>query len=162
MRVPLRATVIHAFAFFFGAIVSATMTGLAAEVLAPPSALSDLPVLESGAASAATNLTATVACSQTELRKGIAALSWSVGSPPGNEQRIEVSFYDFTSGQSEFSDPLPPEQTSLVWDRVHGRAIHVWRVLTRHAAGWAPSETAQFEGLTCVADSGPPTTPPAP
>ena len=121
---------------------------LALEAPPLPTALLDLPVVAGGAA---TNLTSTVACSQEDLRKGLATLTWTPAG--GSEQRVVVTIYDFESDRFEDSDPLPADKATLVWDRVHGRGYHFWLVLTRQGASWAASEMATFEGPTCVANS---------
>jgi hypothetical protein len=130
----------------------------AAESAGSPKVLADIPVLPAGGPGAATNLDAKVECSKTELRKGIAKLSWRAASIPGREQRIAVTIYSFDSGQFETTGPLPSDQSSYVWDQLHGQAIHFWLVLNLHENGWLPSEIASFEGPTCVADFVPGTT----
>ena len=122
----------------------------------------DTPILPLGDPGAATNLQAEVECSVEEPRKGIAKLSWTVATSPGSAQRVDVTIFrgGFERGEFETTGPLPPSQSSLVWDRLSGQAIHFWRVLTLHADGWVPSETSSFEGPTCAADFVPaPTTP---
>jgi hypothetical protein len=103
---------------------------------------------------AAGSLQAEMRCDELELRKGIARLSWTVAANQGAEQQVAVTIYrdGFETGNFEISDPLPPYQSSLVWDRVKGQAIHLWRVLTLQDEGWMPSVTERFEGISCVAD----------
>ena len=69
-------------------------------------------------------------------------------------QRVAVTIRrdGFAAGSYEISEALPPGQTNLVWEQVHGQAIHFWRVLTLQPEGWVPSETARFRGPSCVAD----------
>ena len=102
----------------------------------------------------ALGLEAKAECSQTELRKGIAKLSWKVAATPGIAQRVDVSIYrdGFETGKFETVGSLPPRQSSLVWERLDPGIIHYYRVLTLHTQGWVASETASFEGPTCVAD----------
>ena len=114
-----------------------------------------ISLLPPGGLGAATGLQATVDCSQTEFRKGVARLNWTLASRRGSEQMIEVTIYGFDGGAVERSGSLQPGQYSLVWDQLHGQAIHFWRVLTLHPDGWAPSETASFIGPLCVADMVP-------
>ena len=112
-----------------------------------------LPLLSPGEPGAATNLQAQVECSKTEFRKGIAHLRWTVTSR-GSEQRVDVTIFPegFETGQFETIGPLPPDWSSLMFDRLKGQAIHHWRVLTRHGDGWVPSQTETFAGPTCVAN----------
>jgi hypothetical protein len=98
-----------------------------------------------------------VECSRTELRKGIAKLRWTVARHPGSAQRVEVTIYrdGFERGRFESSEPLPPDQSSLAWERLDPGIIHYARVLTRHGEEWVPSTTVSFQGPTCVADFRP-------
>ena len=116
-----------------------------------PKTLTTMPV---GGPSAASNLAANVGCRETELRKGIAKLSWTVATKPSSEQRIVVTVFrdSFESGKFKISAPLPSDQSSLEWDKLEGQAIHFWKVLTLQPDGWVASETAEFEGPTCVTD----------
>ena len=109
-------------------------------------------ILPPGVAGAARNLQAEVECDPEVLRKAIAKLSWTVAAGCGLAQRVDVTILGFEQGAFESSDSLACDQTSLVWDSLHGQAIHRWRVLTLQPEGWVPSETASFVGLTCVAD----------
>lgn len=109
-------------------------------------------ILPPGGAGAASNLQAEVECDPEVLRKAIAKLSWTVAAGSGRAQRVDVTILGFEQGAFESSDSLACDQTSLVWDSLHGQAIHRWRVLTLQPEGWMPSETASFLGLTCVAD----------
>ena len=102
----------------------------------------------------ATNLQTKTECSDTQLRKGIAKLSWKIAAEPGSAQRVDVTIYrdGFETGKFETTGPIPFGQSSLVWERLDPGIIHYYRVLTLHTQGWASSETASFEGPTCVAD----------
>jgi hypothetical protein len=119
-----------------------------------PICMVDIQTLPPGDSRAATDLQVEVECSETELRQGIAKLSWTVAKSPGSEQRVAITIVrdGFESGEFEMSGPLAPDQSSLVWEQLHGQAIHYWRVLTLHGDKWSASETASFEGPTCVAD----------
>ncbi len=112
------------------------------------------PIVAVGGPYAATNLEAKVDCSVEEPRKGIAHLSWTVALNTGSEQRVEVTIFrdGFETGAFERSGPLPPNQSTLTWKELKGQAIHHWRVLTRISSGWVATETASFEGSTCVAN----------
>jgi hypothetical protein len=98
-----------------------------------------------------------VECSQENPRRGIARLSWTPARQAGTAQRVEVTVLrdGFATGQLERTAELPAADARLVWDQLHGQAIHHWRVLTLHQDGWVPSESASFEGPTCVADVAP-------
>jgi hypothetical protein len=98
-----------------------------------------------------------VGCTETGSNEGYADLEWLPAEPQGEEQVIAVTIYrtGFENNVYSLSNPLPPGQTSLRWTDLSGQAIHYWRVLTRTGNTWTASETAQFEGPTCVADFQP-------
>jgi hypothetical protein len=112
------------------------------------------PILEPGGPGAATNLQSEIDCSPVERRRGLARLQWTPAEEPGTAQQIAVTIFKdgFETGQFERSERLPPRQSSLVFEDVQGQALHRWRVLTLQPAGWVPSETARFEGPTCLFD----------
>jgi hypothetical protein len=100
---------------------------------------------------AATRLSAKPGC--TNSREPVATLRWRPADERGTEQRVIVTIFpEFDQGQFETSRPLASDRSSLTWRRVHGQAIHSWRVLTRHGDGWAASKTARFQGVVCPAD----------
>jgi hypothetical protein len=109
--------------------------------------------LPPGGPGAATALVAEPDCDPL-VGEGIARLSWQPAANAGQEQRIIITIYrdGFETGNFDFSARLSPSDTSIVWDRVHGQAIHHWRVITLQSEGWVPSDTASFEGPPCVAD----------
>jgi hypothetical protein len=122
-----------------------------------PSAASDkFPgrLLPWSAPLAATNLVAQPDCDPLVPSRGIATLNWTSAATKGREQRIAITIFPegLDKGEFNFSDPLPPTATNLVWKQLRGQAIHYWRVLTLHKDGWVPSKTAKFEGPTCVSD----------
>jgi hypothetical protein len=118
---------------------------------------SAIPASAQASSVVATDLQARTECSNTQLRKGIAKLSWKIASNVGSAQRVDVTIYrdGFETGKFETIGPLPPGQSSLVWERLDPGIIHYYRVLTLHTQEWVPSETASFEGPTCVADFQP-------
>ena len=120
----------------------------------------DIPILPPGGPRAATNLQSEVDCEAPG--KAIARLNWTLATSPGSEQRVDVTIYSFEGDEFESTGQLPPDQSSLVWERLRGQAIHDWRVLTLHADGWVPSETGSFEGPTCVGEDLEPTPTPTP
>ena len=105
----------------------------------------------------ATALEAKTECSETEPRKAIARLTWKVAGIPGSEQRVAVTVYrdGFETGKFETTGSLLPGQSSLIWNKVDPGVIHYYRVLTLHGQMWTPSDTATFDGPTCVADLQP-------
>jgi hypothetical protein len=107
-----------------------------------------------GDSKTATALSAEVSCDRGDHSKGIASLSWTVASVAGSQQKVEVTIFrdGFQRNEFESSEILPPGQTSLVWDRLRGQAIHFARVLTKHKEEWVPSKLTSFEGPTCVMD----------
>lgn len=112
-------------------------------------------VLATGGSGAATELDADVDCNTVEPRHGLFTLHWRPAQEPGTEQRVQVTIFrdGFAQGLYEASGPLAPDRSSFEWHRVHGRAIHLWRVLTRHESGWTASETARVTGPVCIYDA---------
>jgi hypothetical protein len=107
---------------------------------------------------AATRLRSSVRCSSNAPRTGIARLRWRAVRRPGRRQWIAVTIFlrGFALGSFEASRPLANGVTSFEWRRVHGQAIHYWRVITRDRNGrWLGSTTAQFTGPTCIAEFQP-------
>jgi hypothetical protein len=107
---------------------------------------------------AATRLQSSVRCSSNAPRTGIARLRWRAVRRPGRRQWIAVTIFlrGFALGSFEASRPLANGVSSFVWRRVHGQAIHYWRVITRDRNGrWLGSATAQFTGPTCIAEFQP-------
>lgn len=134
---------------------SATLLVLGSAVQGTPEDLGDsVPVLEPGGPGAATNLESEVDCNRAEIPGGFARLRWTVAQNPGQEQMVVVTIFldGFDTGKFESSKSLRPTDNTLVFDQVRGQALHRWRVLTRQAEGWVPSETARFQGPLCVHD----------
>lgn len=107
---------------------------------------------------AATRLRSSVRCSANAPRTGIARLRWGAVRRPGRRQWIAVTIFvrGFALGSFEASRPLASGVSSFEWRRVHGQAIHYWRVITRDRNGrWLGSATAQFTGPTCIAEFQP-------
>lgn len=119
----------------------------------PTRSMPTVPPSSSGSGTAS-NLSSTVGCEETSSRQAYADLTWKPADPRGDEQRIAVTIYrtGFENNAYTLSDPLAADQSSLRWTDLSGQAIHYWRVLTRYGQEWVASETAQFEGPTCVAD----------
>lgn len=107
---------------------------------------------------AATRLRSSARCSSNAPRTGIARLRWRPVRRPGRRQWIAVTIFlrGFALGSFEASRPLANGVASFEWRRVHGQAIHYWRVITRDRNGrWFGSATAQFTGPTCIAEFQP-------
>ncbi|HXQ37639.1 MAG TPA: hypothetical protein VN843_26745, partial [Anaerolineales bacterium] len=131
-------------------VPSATSTSITTTPTIPAvSSTPDAPILQRGGPRAATNLQSEVECAQPGL--AVARLTWTPASNRGSAQRIDVTIYSFDT-KFDSSVLLSPNENSLVWDKLKGQAIHDWRVLTLHADGWVPSETARFEGPTCIVE----------
>jgi hypothetical protein len=119
----------------------------------PAPVLPAAPIRSTGGDTAAKRLAATPRCSETEPGKSITALRWRPAARPGRVQRIVVTiFRNFAQGKLDSSGPLPSGRSTFEWHRVHGQAIHSWRVLTRQRGGWAASPIGRFTGPTCVGD----------
>jgi hypothetical protein len=122
--------------------------------LPPAPRLPRAPLLPPSRNTSATHLAATVNCSEAEPRKGIAVLRWKPATHRGSEQRVVVTiFRNFEEGNFESSGPLSPRRAKLEWHRVHGQAIHSWRVLTQQHGGWVLSKVGRYTGPICLADA---------
>ena len=107
---------------------------------------------------AATRLRSSERCSSNAPRTGIARLRWRPVRRPGRQQWIAVTIFlrGFALGSFEASRPLANGVSSFEWRRVHGQAIHYWRVITRDRNGrWLGSATGSFTGPTCIAEFQP-------
>lgn len=107
---------------------------------------------------AATRLRSSERCSSNAPRTGIARLRWRPVRRPGRTQWIAVTIFlrGFALGSFEASRPLANGVSSFEWRRVHGQAIHYWRVITRDRNGrWLGSATGSFTGPTCIAEFQP-------
>lgn len=110
------------------------------------------------ARNAATRLRSSVRCSANAPRTGVARLRWRPARPAGTRQWVAVTIFlkGFALNSFEASGPLSPRATSFQWRRVHGQAIHYWRVITRDRNGrWLGSVTARFTGPLCIAEFEP-------
>jgi hypothetical protein len=109
-------------------------------------------------AAAAKQLRSTVRCSANAPRTGVADLRWRPARRPAVRQWVVVTIFQkgFALDHYEASRPLPPRARSFEWRRIHGQAIHYWRVITRDRSGrWLGSAVARFTGPTCVAEFEP-------
>ena len=106
-------------------------------------------ILPPEGAGVATGLTGEARCSDSQPPQPIAQLRWTPATPSGSAQRVDVTIFSFDGSKYDSSDVLGPDQSSLGWTRVSGRAIHSWRVLTQTADGWVSSDVATFTGVTC-------------
>lgn len=110
--------------------------------------------MPAGGPGAATNLTTKVEYDPVQRGKAAVHLHWTPSAKPGGEQRVVVTIFPdgFERGAFEASSPLRSNQTSLVWEKLKGQAIHRWKVLTLQPEGWVPSETGSFEGPILIRD----------
>ena len=116
-----------------------------------------VPVLSPDGPRGASDLSARPDCVDGEAGRGVVRLSWRPAAEQGVEQRVIATIYrdGFERPAFEASGALDKGRVSFDLYRLHGQAIHFWKVLTRHADGWVPSEVARFEGPTCPVDSAP-------
>jgi hypothetical protein len=107
--------------------------------------------LLSAASVAASRLIVELDCVQ---GKGVARLRWTPSAEPGEAQRIGVAALPNAADPRTFRllGVVPPEASALTWKGVDGQASHTWLVLTKHAAGWAPSARVSFTGPSCAGD----------
>jgi hypothetical protein len=110
--------------------------------------------MPAGGPGAATNLTANRYDDPAQPARALVKLQWTPASQKGSEQRIVVTIFSdgFQRGAFDVSNPLSSTQSSLVWDKLKGQAIHHWKVLTLQPSGWVLSQTATFEGPTVIRD----------
>jgi hypothetical protein len=114
----------------------------------------DETILSGGGARAASGLEAVAGCSNTEPRTETLELHWALADRLGSAQRIDITIYSelFDDRRYESSPLLGADEKSFDWDGVSPGAVHFWRVLTRQADGWVPSETARFTPGACIGD----------
>ena len=110
--------------------------------------------MPSGGPGTATNLAATADYDPAQGTNATVKLQWVCAVPPGLEQRMVITIFKdgFERGAFDVSGPLRSNQTSLVWDKAKGQAIHHWKVLTLQPTGWVASATATFEGPLLIRD----------
>ena len=112
----------------------------------PPSPPPSEPVVSNGGPGA-TGLMADPGCDGARPRT---LLSWQ---PSGaNVQLVAVSARPdgLDSGNYTATEELPAGRSSYELRDSQPGGVYYGRVLTRQGSGWAASETAQFEGPTCV------------
>lgn len=116
-----------------------------------------VPILLPNRASAASQLSAQADCMDEEPGRAVVRLSWQPAGNHGTAQRVIATIFrnGFERRAFEASGALAGRRRVFDWYRVHGQAIHFWRVLTRRANGWVPSAIGQFEGPTCPVASVP-------
>jgi hypothetical protein len=129
----------------------------AAAISLGSSQAADVPkelTMPEGGRGAATNLTANRYDDPAQPARALVKLQWTPASQQGSEQRIVVTIFSdgFRRGAFDVSSPLSSNQTSLVWDKLQGEAIHHWKVLTLQPSGWVLSQTGTFEGPTVIRD----------
>jgi len=117
-------------------------------------AAADAPVVAVGGPGAASALQSQPGCDDSHPGQALAKLTWTPADRQAQAQRVDVTIYPdgFDRGKFERSSLLSPDRDSLVWTELRGQAFHYWRVLSQQADGWVASETASFEGPTCISD----------
>lgn len=112
----------------------------------PPSTPPSQPVV-TGGGSVATGLAADPACEGPRAR---VRLSWQPAAT--TEQMVAVSARPdgLETGNYTTSGVLGATASTYELQESQPGGIYYWRVLNRRDDGWAASETAQFEGPTCV------------
>lgn len=78
-----------------------------------------------------------------------AELTWHVAARRGDAQVVQLSYFadGFDTGRFETTGSLPPDVDHFTWVTLNpGDQVRHWRVLTRHGAGWMPSEVVTFKG----------------
>ncbi|MGH9136720.1 MAG: hypothetical protein ACRD0G_06690 [Acidimicrobiales bacterium] len=98
----------------------------------------------------ATGLAADPRCDPADPATALVTLSWQ---PAGSgEQLVAVSTRQdgFDTGTYASSETLAPDRSSYQLRDSQPGGLYYWRVLTRQGDGWAASDTATFEGPTCV------------
>jgi hypothetical protein len=148
---PIRSLTRNLARSAIGFIALASISGRPPVMAVRLSSPSQVLILPGGGTRAATELKATVWCSETRPSKGMAALTWKVAEEPGIEQRVDFSMYrdGFERAAFETTGPVAPRQSSVQVDGLEPGINYYWRVLTRTSVGWVTSETARCEGLTC-------------
>ncbi len=116
-----------------------------------------VPMLAPDGPRGASELSAKPDCVDGEAGRGVVRLSWRPAAEQAVEQRVIATIFrdGFERPAFEASGALDRGRVSFELYRLHGQAIHFWKVLTRHADGWVASEVARFEGPTCPVDSAP-------
>lgn len=114
---------------------------------------SESRILSPGGHSSATDLEAEARCDPMKLT-ATARLSWKLASPPGSQQRVDMTMFrdGFQTGKFTTTGPLPPDQTQLNLNSGEPGINYAWRVLTLTGEGWVPSETARLPWPSCPVD----------
>lgn len=113
-----------------------------------------LTMLPPGGAAAASGLAAQAQCGA----NGVAVTFTWVPGRGITSQAVDVSNFnnDFLTGTFRFSDPLPAEARSYLWDALPDGVLFTWRVRSQVDSGWAASETMTIETPFCGGDSARP------
>jgi hypothetical protein len=116
-----------------------------------------VPIVAADARRSASDLSGVPDCIDAEPGRGIVRLSWRAAPEQGSEQRLILTIYrnGFERSLFEATGPLEADRASFDLYRLHGQAIHTWKVLSRHGDGWVPSAEGSFVGPTCPVDSAP-------
>lgn len=113
------------------------------------------PIVTPGGSQAATGLSATSGCDETNAGLPIADMAWSPSATGGDQQRVVVTIFvdGFETNRYEAGPPLSASASSFRWEGNLSVGLqHRWRVLTLHNGTWTPSEDGIFDGPRCIAD----------
>jgi hypothetical protein len=103
-------------------------------------------------AAVATQLRAVAGCEGSGLNNHVADFSWRPAEPPGDGQRLVLSYVPGGLETDAFlrTGTLPADQSSYHWTQMNpGTGPRTWRVLTKRGDTWVRSETATFHGVDC-------------
>ncbi len=102
----------------------------------------------------ATELRSEARCGRVVPRQAGVDLFWTPAGTPAQQQRVEyASRADaFEVGDYSSSPELPPDQSTWSLERLDAERDFFWRVATRYATDWVPSEAAQFRSPLCAGD----------
>jgi len=86
------------------------------------------------------------------------SLTWTVASPPGDSQRVELSSEPpgLQSGHSQGSRPIPGTDAGFSWRDLKVGQTYTWRVITTSGTATSPSPPQTFVAQPCAGGySGP-------
>lgn len=115
--------------------------------------LNESLILSPGGPGAAISLKAGVRCDPVKVT-GTARLSWKVASPPGTQQRVDMTMFrdGFQTGNFMTLGPVPSDQSEMEFNSGEPGINYAWRVLTLTGEGWVPSEPARLPWPACPVD----------
>ena len=118
-----------------------------------PAPATPTPVPPTGSGGA-TGLAEETRCSRSKPGTVDALLTWAPASPPGSNQRVDLTFFanDFRPGTYQASDPLGGSASSFEREGLASATIYRWRVVTYVGDELKASATALFETPGCGVD----------